>query len=372
MATALPRSPDAPAVTAGLRLDAIQTPGHGIGVLVISYNTARQTLRCLESLQQSSILPDWVLVLDNASSSSDYQHLRDGVKAPKAGALHIYRAEQNLGFALGSNVLIDLLLREPTCRYIMLLNNDAVAEKEMLAALRAALQAAGEDAGLAGGRMHKLAAPAQVDTLGIALYASLMPADRQTLNDIYVGPTGGCCMLTRTLVERLKTVSGYCFDPRFFCYCEDTDLVIRAVLLGYRPLYLDQLLALHEGQASSGGGYNPFIAYHGLRNTLWMHAKLIPAGMLWRYGLLLLFAHALMLGRHILSGRFSLMLKVYRDALRRFPEFMAERKQFNNHVLVRRHALDGFITRRFYRKGYLQRVLQEHTVFKYFFSDSKI
>ena len=102
--------------------------------------------------------------------------------------------------------------------------------------------------------MHKLADPAEVDTLGIAMYASLMPADRKSLDDTFIGPTGGCCMLTRALIERLKAVSGYCFDPRFFCYCEDTDMVLRAVLLGYRPIYLDQLVALHEGQASSGGG----------------------------------------------------------------------------------------------------------------------
>lgn len=361
------RLADAPAVTEVLRLEACQTPGQGIGVLVINYNTARQTLRCLESLQQSSVLPDWVLVLDNASSSSDYQHLLNGAKVPKAGVLSIHRSEQNLGFALGSNVLIDLLLQQSECQYIMLLNNDAVAEKEMLSALRTALLAAGDEAGLAGGRMHKLADPAQVDTLGIALYASLMPADRQTLDDIYVGPTGGCSMLTRALVERLKATSGYCFDPRFFCYCEDTDLVMRAVLLGYRPLYLDQLLALHEGQASSGGGYNPFIAYHGLRNTLWMHAKLMPAGMLWRYGLLLLLAHASMMARYGLAGRFTLMLRVYRDAFRKLPEFLAERKSFHRHIVRSRNALQIYVTPRFYRKGYARMILRENLISKYFF-----
>lgn len=362
---------EAPVVVETLRLEATHTPGQGIGVLVINYNTARQTLRCLESIQQSTVLPDWVLVLDNASAPSDYQHLLQGAQPPKAGSLQIYRSEENLGFAQGSNALIDLLLQQPACQCIMLLNNDAVAQKEMLAALCAALQAAGEEAGLAGGRMHKLADPTQVDTLGIALYASLMPADRKTLDDIYLGPTGGCCMLTRALVERLKAVSGYCFDPRFFCYCEDTDLVLRAVLLGYRPIYLDQLLALHEGQASSGGGYNPFIAYHGLRNTLWMHIKLIPTGLLWRYGLFLLLAHGLMIARHTLSGRFSLMLRVYRDALRCLPEFLAERRQFKSTAQANSHVFSVYVTKRFYRKGYVQLVLQTHAVFKHFFSDSK-
>lgn len=347
----------------------------GIGVLVINYNTAKQTLRCLASIQQSKLLPDWVLVLDNASSSEDYQHLLQNAQAPKAGSLHIYRSEKNLGFAQGTNVLIDLLLQNISCQRIMLLNNDAVAHTDMLASLCGVLDSAGHEAGLAGGRMHRLAEPDEVDTLGIAIYASLMPGDRKTLDDIYVGPTGGCCMLTRQCIERLWSLSGYCFDPRFFCYCEDTDLVLRALMLGYQPVYLDKLLAWHEGQASSGGGYNPFIAYHGLRNTLWMHIKLMPAGLLWRNGLLLLLAHVLMVGRHILAGRFSLVWRVYRDALRRAPEFLQERKQLVLQRQCSRAAVDALshcITRRFYRVGYLRLVLQAHPVFKHFFSGSNV
>lgn len=346
----------------------------GIGVLVINYNTAPQTLRCLASIQQSKLLPDWVLVLDNASASDDYQHLLQNAQPPQAGSLYIYRSETNLGFAQGSNVLIDLLLQNASCQRIMLLNNDAVAHPDMLGSLDEMLNTAGDVAGLAGGRMHRLAAPDEVDTLGIAIYASLMPADRKTLDDIYVGPTGGCCMLTRRCVERLLALSGYCFDPRFFCYCEDTDLVLRALLLGYQPAYLDKLLAWHEGQASSGGGYNPFIAYHGLRNTLWMHIKLIPARLLWRNFLRLLLAHILMVGRHTMAGRFLLILRVYRDALYRAPEFFHERRQ----LMSRMHGSDAIsalghrITHRFYRLGYLRLVLQSLPIFKHFFSDSKV
>lgn len=348
----------------------VSIPASGIGVLVINYNTAPQTLRCLASIQQSKLLPDWVLVLDNASASDDYQHLLQNAQPPQAGSLYIYRSETNLGFAQGSNVLIDLLLQNASCQRIMLLNNDAVAHPDMLGSLDEMLNTAGDVTGLAGGRMHRLAAPDEVDTLGIAIYASLMPADRKTLDDIYVGPTGGCCMLTRRCVESLLALSGYCFDPRFFCYCEDTDLVLRALLLGYQPAYLDKLLAWHEGQASSGGGYNPFIAYHGLRNTLWMHIKLMPAGLLWRNFLLLLLAHILMVGRHTMAGRFSLMWRVYRDALRGAPEFLHERRQLARQFQgsdAATSVLSHRLTRRFYRSGYLRVVLQAHPVFKHFF-----
>ena len=360
-----------PEVAEVLHLTAkVSTPTSGIGVLVINYNTAPQTLRCLESIQQSKLLPDWVLVLDNASASDDYQYLLQNALPPQAGSLHVYRSETNLGFAQGSNVLIDLLLQNSSCQRIMLLNNDAVAHPDMLGSLDELLDSVGEVAGLAGCRIHRLAAPDEVDTLGIAIYSSLMPADRKTLDDIYVGPTGGCCMLTRQCVERLLALSGYCFDPRYFCYCEDLDLVLRTLLLGYHPVYLDKLLAWHEGQASSGGGYNPFIAYHGLRNTLWMHVKLFPSGLLWRYGIFLLLAHFLMVGRHTIAGRFSLMWRVYRDALRCAPEFFQERRQLAGQLKDSNVATDAvihLITRRFYRSGYLRFVLQSHPVLKHFF-----
>ena len=40
--------------------------------------------------------------------------------------------------------------------------------------------------------------------------------------------------------------------------------------------------ALHQGQASSGGAArDDFIAYHGVRNVIWMHVKLMPTALLW-------------------------------------------------------------------------------------------
>ena len=63
-----------PEVAEVLRMNAnTAPPASGIGVLVINYNTAPQTLRCLASIQLSKLLPEWVLVLDNASASDDYR-----------------------------------------------------------------------------------------------------------------------------------------------------------------------------------------------------------------------------------------------------------------------------------------------------------
>lgn len=328
------------------------SPGRGIGITVINFNTAAQTLRCLESLNASEEAPDWVLVLDNASHSDNYRALLEGCRPFSRSVLRLYRSEVNLGFAAGSNFLIEQLLAEPACRFLGLLNSDAVARPAMVARLVDALATGPHRAGMSGGRMHKLHTPEQIDTLGISIYASLMPADRHSTEEPFLGPTGGCCMLARELVEDVLAVDGYCFDPRFFCYCEDTDLALRANLLGYSPTYVDELVALHEGQASSGGGFNRFITYHGIRNSIWMQVKLMPTPVLLRHGGLLLVAHLLNIVRHTLAGHGRVLLDVYRDAWSQRHAFLQERAHWTGLRRLDARSLRRRFARRFYRAGY--------------------
>ena len=207
--------------------------------------------------------------------------------------------------------------------------------------------------------MHRLSQPDQIDTLGITLYRSLMPADRRSLDDPYLGPTAGCCVLTRAALEHIKHVSGYVFDERFFCYCEDTDLVLRACLLNYRPAFVDHVVALHEGQASSGGGYNRFIAYHGIRNSIWMVVKSIPGHLLWKYGILFFLAHLMTIARHLVAGNPRLLIDTYRDACRAVPQMLNDRRHFQKQVCISPAELDIYIARRFYRRGYLGMVFRQ-------------
>ena len=327
------------------------------GYAVINFNTALQTVRCVESLLACAPPPAWVMVLDNASAAADLDYVVRHLAGGRHTEVRLYRSDRNLGFAAGSNFLIGCLLAEPGCRYVGLLNNDAVARPCLLDELLGALQRHGGACGLAGGRVHRLFAPDEVDTLGISLYRSLMPADRRDLKDTYLGPTGGCCVMTRDFIDDLQLSTGYVFDERFFCYCEDTDLVLRANLLGYRPAYVDELVALHEGQASSGTGYNAFIAYHGLRNTLWMHVKLVPLSWFVRYGPLLALAHLLSVARHTLAGHPGLMFRVYRDGLRYLPVFWRERRELKPVWRAAPAQLRGRITGRFYREGYWRLVV---------------
>lgn len=346
-------------------LPARQVPNRrsGVGVALINFNTSQQTLRCLDSLRQSSLPPDRIVLLDNASADNSlFDALAEFAPYAQSG-LSVFSSSVNRGFAGGSNFLMARLLENTDCRFVVLLNNDAVALPGMIAALVASVTEAPGRIGLAGGRMHRLNFPEEVDTLGITLYASLMPANRLSNADPYLGPTGGCCLLTREMLEDLGRTSGYWFDERFFCYCEDTDLVLRANLLGYAPAYVDELIALHEGQASSGGGYNPFIAYHGIRNSIWMICKGIPGRLLLKYGVLLALAHAMSTARQLVSGQWRLIFRVYRDALCGLPAIWRERQQCLSQARSSWRELDRVIARQFYRQGYLHVVTAQLSTF---------
>jgi GT2 family glycosyltransferase len=342
--------PSSPALA--LDLQPLSALTEGVGFTVINYNTAAQTLRCVESLSKNNPPPAWVLVLDNASQAADYDLLKRSLAAGPATRVRLFRSETNLGFAAGSNFLIERLMQTPGCDCIGLLNNDAVAMPALVRLLRQALDEGGATVGMSGGRMHRLAQPEVVDTLGITLYASLMPADRKTTADPYLGPTGGCCLMTRDFLADVKTMTGYWFDERYFCYCEDTDLVLRANLLGYRPAYVDDLIALHEGQASSNGQPSHFIAYHGLRNAIWMQWKLIPSSVFWRYAPQWLLAHVLTVVRQVLSGRAGLLWAVYRDAFKKLGDIRLERQRFAPLRRTNGAALRTVMSPRFYRQGY--------------------
>ena len=120
-------------------------------------------------------------------------------------------------------------------------------------------------------------------------------------------------------------------------------------------------MALHEGQVSSRIKPSTFIAYHGLRNAMWMHWKLIPTSLLIRNSPWLLLAHLLTIARQTLSGRPGVVLALYRDAFKQLPVMLKERARFQLAARVTPSVLGKAISKRFYRQGYAVVVLSEWT-----------
>lgn len=323
---------------------------------VINYNTASLTLRCVRSLLEAGVSN--VLVLDNASAAEDYRHLETG--RPGEG-VRIIRSEHNHGFAQGCNLLIDEALRDPRCARVLLVNSDAVVDG---AGLHACLRRMGEEGhDLMGGRMLKPSDHGErgetVDSLGIALYKCLLASNRMSVEEAYLGPTGGFAVYSRRFLEEVARLHGYVFDPTYFCYAEDTDLAVRARLLGYSAGYADEIVAHHAGQQSTTGEYGDFILYHGIRNSIWMAAKSIPGGVLLTNLPWIVALHVAIVLRHTRQGRVRTLFRLYRDALRGLPATLAGRRVVQGSRRVSNRQFRAFIDPHFYEPTFLRGAVRQ-------------
>ncbi|HET6655082.1 MAG TPA: glycosyltransferase family 2 protein [Gammaproteobacteria bacterium] len=328
-----------------------------IGIVVVNFNTCELALACLASLPRQGLDGERVIVVDNGSQRAQVDKLRAGIASIGHG-VELRELPRNLGFAGGCNVGIAALLADQAVSHVLLVNSDAELCGDALRVLREQI-AGGGASDAVGARVHACEDVARVDSLGITLYASALASDRKHLQDPWIGPTGGLALYSRALLEALQQRHGYVFDERFFCYAEDTDLALRALLLGFEPSFIDRCLALHHGQASSGGAYSDFVLYHAIRNSVWAVAKNLPRPLLLLMSPLIVVMHGAIVVRHVARGKARVVWRLYRDALRGLPATWRARRVVQRSRCVGWRAIWSRVNRRFYDRDYLRGAWRE-------------
>ena len=254
-----------------------------ISVIVVNYGTADLAAAAVQSVLErdhGGLAVDIHLV-DNASPGADRETL--SARAREAGwrdRVTFYPEEVNHGFGRGNNLVLKALAaRETRPRYVFLLNPDARLENEALDILADVLDATPE-AGFAGAGISKpetgpVAAAFRfpglisefTQTLGIGPLFRLFGQWRVALPpDHPQGPvgwvSGAAVMMRFKAVEEL----GF-FDPAFFLYYEETDLMRRAAKKGWQTWYVPKARVAHaEGVAT---GVRSDSAAHPPRPAYW-------------------------------------------------------------------------------------------------------
>lgn len=326
-----------------------------IAVLIINHGTIAATRACIESVLAQGIADLRVFLLDNGSAPHEVDALAE--LAARQPAIVFDASAANLGFAAGMNRLLERALAEAAVSEVVLLNSDTLPAPGAIAALRAAVdRAASVDMVAANLRTPRGEA---VDSLGITLYRSTLASNRKREDEVLLGPSGGCALLTRRLLEDLRASHGECFDEAFFCYAEDTDLVLRARWLGYGAAYAADAVVYHEGSLSSGGPGNDFVLYHGIRNSLWWLVKSAPG--LWFVLSLPWFVvlHGGIVLRHLRRGKARILWRLYRDAIKGLPAMLRKRRVIRAARRVPAATFRAWVEPRFYERDYVRRAWKE-------------
>ena len=230
--------------------------------VVLNWNGGDDTLAALESLEGIE-----TVCVDNGSDDGSPDSI-----AARFPSVELIRTGVNLGFSGGNNVGIRRALARGA-DWVLLLNNDAVADPGLPAALEAAA-AARPDAGVlackvffadppdvlmyAGGRVNlRLGYWGRQDGFGQrddGRFDTLRDVDRAT---------GAAMAASRAAIERAGLL-----DESLFAYAEDTEWCLRIREAGFSVVFVPDAKVSHVGSASTGGLRSPTSIYYDTRNMI--------------------------------------------------------------------------------------------------------
>lgn len=237
-------------------------------VVIPNYNGIQYIDACLASLYRGTVVPE-ILVVDNGSGDGSRELVRENYPG-----VRLLEFTENTGFSRAVNAGI----RAASTEFVLLLNNDTVAQAEMVERLEEAIS---EDGRIfsAAARMIQLNCPEKLDGAGdfyCALgWAFARGKDRAVW--AYEKPCrifsacAGAAIYRRALFDKIG-----CFDENHFAYLEDTDIGYRANIYGYHNKYVPGAEVFHAGSAVSGSRHNEFKVRLSARNSIYLIYKNMP------------------------------------------------------------------------------------------------
>jgi GT2 family glycosyltransferase len=230
--------------------------------VVVTWNAREATMQCLESLRGVR-----VVCVDNGSSDGTYEAVESGFRD-----VELIRNDRNLGYTGGTNVGIRRAL-ERRADWVLLLNNDAVADAGLVGALRRA-SVERPDAGVLACKVLSARRPELVEYAGATFRPLLGYSGRQhgygrrddgrfdERRDVGRA-TGAAMAVSRAAIERVGLL-----DEELFMYVEDVDWCVRIRSAGFAIVFVPDARVYHYGASVFGGRRSPDSLYYHARNTL--------------------------------------------------------------------------------------------------------
>ena len=231
-----------------------------VSIVIVNWNGLDDTKLCLKHTTEQSYPNIETVVVDNGSTDRSLNYLR------KYQGIKLVENPKNLGFTGGHIAGYKAAKGE----YILLLNNDAIMDKDYIKNAVKTMQT-DETIGALGGRAYLWDERNELFDTTNEFYSyqniNLVTAEGifakndegvlQEVNNV----SGSCVMVRRTVIDKI----GYLHDP-FFAYFEESDLFARMKRAGFKVIYNPQLAIWHANAKSSNKKAPTFFYYMIMRN----------------------------------------------------------------------------------------------------------
>jgi GT2 family glycosyltransferase len=309
-------------------------------VVIPNWNGADMLGACLSALEKQTE-PHVVMVVEQGSTDRSREILAKDF--PKVRALLF---DDNAGFAGGVNRGIRPAIDEGF-EYIVLLNNDAVADREWLKNL---VRAADEhpEAGIVTSKILR-SDKVRLDSTGdfYTSWGFAYPRGRDEedhgqfddeANREIFGGSGGASLYRASMLKKIGL-----FDEAFFAYFEDIDISFRAQLAGYKVIYEPSARVYHEVSATTNRMKSNFARYHTVKNFVFLYTKNMPGRLYWKYLPKVITAYGMYFVRDVTKHRSGTFFSAAWAATRKLPVMFSQRRKIQRSRAVSVDYIDSII-----------------------------
>ena len=241
-----------------------------IGIVLVNYNGASYQNDCIRSILNQTITNFEIIVVDSNSSDNSTELLEEFNEECR---IHVIRNEENVGYAKGNNIGVDVATHMG-CNYILLLNNDTELSCNMIEELAKYA----DETIVTVPKMYYFDNPnllwccgGVIDwRKGNSYHFGIKEKDIGQYNEIR---NVTFCPTTAMLIHKDIFYRIGKEDEKYFMYFDDTDLCVRIIDLSYEIKYVPEAKLWHKVSSSSGGEASPLSVYYIARNQLYFLDK---------------------------------------------------------------------------------------------------
>lgn len=284
-----------------------------------------------------------IIFIDNNSDDGSVEFLKKNYHSDK---IKIFVSGRNLGFAGGNNYGY----KHCKGKYIVLLNNDTVADRDWLKELIACISS-DENTGMAQSLVLTDGIPPRyyekngtVNLLGHNIM-EVFEIDNKGYGEIFLA--SGCSLIIRkSLAGELNGL----FLDEYFAYSEDTFLCFKVKFRGLKIVHTSRSKVNHRGGGTSENKKTSFLYFYQERNRLLNFLLLFSNGFILKYIPFMSFNFFMKLTASVLSPKYSALqlVKAYWWLLMNIKWIREQRAELKKIKIVNDDYVLGYLSGRIF------------------------